>query len=168
MRIEPAHISQIRLGEDGSVYEISEDVGNVAADLRLIDAGLKVRFAVRGKCWIVFHEHHGDCPHNGTEGPGSTYLVTSVNAHQTRSGVWTGLDQRLVDRIREIQPGGRSGHDFAKALERSYNDRLERKRKERAELFGEMAEAGAHAIRKDLGERYKGRAFINHKPGLAA
>lgn len=161
MDIEPANINQVRLGEDGRVVEIDRDVGNVARDLRDLDPGLKVRFAERGKCWVVYHEHHPGCPHNGTQ---QQYLVKSIQAHQGRTGAWTGLDQRLVDRLREIRPGG--GYDYVQALERAAKTRAERQRKQRAELFGEMAEHGAHAIRKDLGARYQGRAFIPNKESV--
>ena len=159
MEIEPAHISQIRLGDDGTVYEYDADAGTVAADLQAIDKGLRVRWTERGHCWIIYHKHHPGCPHNGAGQEGSEYLVTSVQAYQGRTGIWTGLDQRVVDRIRFINPQA-GNYDYAKALEAHSKRREERQRKDRAEVFGEMAEVGAHAIRKDLGlGPYKGRVF---------
>ena len=158
MQVEPAHISQIRLGEDGRIYELSADACSVAADLQAIDKGLKVRFAERGKCFVIYHEAHPGCPHNA--GPeGHSYLVRSVQAYQNRLGTWEGLDSRIVERFREIDPkGGR--YDYAQALERAALERERKLKKEREEMFGEIAELGAHAIRKDLGlGPYKGRVF---------
>lgn len=159
MQVEPAHISQIRLGEDGRVYELSADACSVAADLQAIDSGLKVRFMERGKCWVIYHEAHPNCPHNA--GPeGHSYLVKSIQAHQGRTGVWLGLDQSVVDRFREIDPEGRGHYDYAQALEDAAKARERRLKKEREEMFAELAEFGAHAIRKDLGlGPYKGRVF---------
>ena len=159
MDVEPAHISQIQVGEDGKVYEIDADSSTVAADLQAIDKGLKVRFLPSGECFIVRHEHHPGCPHNGSGGPGSSYLVSTVQAYQGRTGVWTGLDQRLVDRIRYIDPHGRSGYDYARQLEQNRIRLEEERRKQREEQIGEMGEHMAHALRKDLGLRYRGRIF---------
>lgn len=163
MEIPPASVAQIQMAADGRVYEISAESSAVAADLEKIDAGLRVRFSESGKCYVVFHRHHPGCPHNGTGGPGSEYLVRSVQAQQGSTGVWTGLDQRLVDRIRFIHPHGRSGYDYAAELERSATDGIRQRKQQFAEKMGEAAEQIGHALRKDLGERYRGRAFITRK-----
>lgn len=159
MRIEPANVNQIQQAANGKFVEISADVGGVVDGLKRIDRGLGVRFAEFGNppYWHVYHEDHEGCPHNRT-GPGeTTYLVTSAKAHQNGLGVWEGLDQRLVDRIMKI---GHSSYDYAKELEQM--DREARKRKQDAakakvERVGEEA---AHALRKDLGVKYRGRAFV--------
>ena len=160
MDVEPAHISQIQVGEDGRVYEISADSSSVAADLQALDRGLKVRFSERGECFIVRHEHHDGCPHNGSVGPGGSYLVMTVKATQGRTGVWTGLDQRVVDRMRYIDPHGRSGYDYVRELELGRIRAEEERRKAFRERLGEFAELTAHTLRKDLGlGPYKGRIF---------
>lgn len=148
MEIEPADINQIRRARDGRMAEVDADAGNVARDLKAIDPTLKVRFAENGSppFWAVYHEQGRD-----------TYLVLTVRAHQTASGVWTGLDQRVVKRIMEI---GHSTYDYADELERANNRVRDANRAKFRETVGASAELAAHAIRKDLGKRYRGRAFI--------
>ena len=160
MEVQPASISQVQVGEDGRVYEISAESSTVVADLQAMDKGLKVRFSERGQCFIVRHEHHDGCPHNGTVGEGGSYLVSTVQAYQGRTGVWTGLDQRLVDRIRFIDPHGRSGYNYADELEKASRKAREDQRRQFTEKMGDIGERAAHALRKDLGQRYKGRAFV--------
>lgn len=147
MRIEPANVTQILRARDGRMVEIAQDAGNVASDLKQIDPHLKVRFAESGNppFWAVYHE---------TDDGRTTHLVLTVQAHQTASGVWAGLDQRVVKRVMEI---GHSSYDYGAEIERinrqAHDDKLERFR----ERVGEQAEQGVHALRKDLG--YKGRIF---------
>lgn len=148
MNVEPASFNQIRLGEDGRLIEVSADVGGVVEKLREIDKGLRVRFAERGHCWIVYHEWHEGCPrNNGNEG--STYLINTSNAYQGPTGAWLGLDDRIVDRMREI---GSETYDFAAKLEASRREREDKTLRAKSEKFGEIAEKGAHALRKDLGD----------------
>ena len=130
---------------------ISADAGGVAADLAAIDPGLKVRFGENGNppFWAVYHE---------SEDRRSTYLVLTVTAYQNQSGVWEGLDQRVVERVREIDSQGRGGYNYADELER-HNERVRRERRDRfREQIGEAAVELAHAARKDLG--VKNKAFI--------
>lgn len=167
MRIDPANIAQIRRAEDGSYIEVSADAGTVAGDIRRIDPGLRVRLKItdvpRGQeFWAVYHVNHPGCPHNhknadGRDSPdGSQYLVRSWKAYQNRSGTWEGLDQRAVDRIMQI---GHSTYNFAGELENRRKERENRERANRSEQFGQLAEKAAHAIRKDLGVKYRGRIF---------
>lgn len=156
MRVEPAHVDQIRRGMEGRMVLIDADVGGVAADLRALDPGLKVRFAERGECFVVFHDRHPGCPHNGVE---DSYLVTSVKAQRTASGTFTGLDQRVVDRLRALDPS-KGRYDFAADVERMNRDARDRERKARLESLDVLNERAAHAVRKDLGARYRGRAFV--------
>lgn len=154
MNIEPAHINQIRQAADGRMVEIDADASGVARDLKQIDPTLKVRFAENGSppFWAVYHE---------SEDGRTTYLVLTVKAHQTASGVWTGLDQRVVKRIMQI---GHSTYDYADEIERANAAVSAGNAARFREKVGETAELAAHAIRKDLGLRYKGRAFIATKP----
>lgn len=157
MNIEPAHIDQIRRARNGRMVLISADAGGVAEDLRRIDPGLKVRFAENGNppFWAVYWE---------SEDKRTTQLVLTVAAHQNSSGVWEGLDQRVVKRIQEIDPHGRSGYDYAKELERLARERERARVYDFEQKVGPLAEQAAAAVRKDLGSRYKGRAFITNKP----
>jgi len=149
MRVEPAHVSQILRARDGRMVEISEDAGGVAADLKRIDPHLRVRFAENGSppFWAVYHE---------SEDGRDTYLVLTVQAHQTRSGTWSGLDQRVVRKVMEV---GSSTYDYAAEVERKNAQAKASAREAFRERVGPIAEQAAHAIRKDLGVRYKGRAF---------
>lgn len=129
---------------------VDADVGGVAADLKRIDPGLKVRFAEAGNppFWAVYHE---------SEDGRRTELVFTVQAHETASGTWSGLDQRVVQRIMEI---GHSSYDYAAEVARM-NERAEKDRRTAfSERMGVIGEKAAHALRKDTGARYKGRAFV--------
>lgn len=153
MRIEPAHVDQLARARDGRMLLITADVGGVAEDLRQIDPGLKVRFAEAGNppFWAVYHE---------SEDGRTTHLVLTAEARQTVSGVWAGLDQRIVSRVRQIDSHGRGGYDYAAEVERQNREAPERRRQAFREKIAPTAELAAHAVRKDLGLRYKGRAFV--------
>ncbi len=150
MRIEPANVNQLRQGNDGRMVEISADAGGVADELKRIDPSLKVRFAETANppFWAVYHE---------SDDRRTTYLVLTAKAFQNRSGVWEGLDQRVVKRVMEI---GSSTYDYAREVE-AINLKAERAKREkvrkRVEDHGEEA---AHAVRKEMGWRYRGRAFV--------
>lgn len=161
MNIASASVDQVQQANDGRVVELDPQDSRVAADLEAIDRGLRVRFSQTAECWLIVHKHHPDCPHNGTGGPGSEYLVRSVEAYQGRTGVWSGLDDRIVERFRQIQPGGRAGYDYARELEDGYLARRERAHKDRQDQLGDVGERTAHAMRRDLGlGTYKGRIFL--------
>lgn len=153
MNVEPARVDQIRSASDGRMVLIDADAGGVAADLKAHDRYLKVRLAEAGDpCWIVFREI--PLP----DGDVRQELVLTAQAHMTGSGVWTGLDQRVVDRIKMIDAQSRSGYDFLAELDRQ-NAQAERdKIRSRHEKFGETHEQLAHALRKDLG--VKSRVFV--------
>ena len=159
MQVEPAHIDQLRETEDGDWVLISADAGGVAADLKRIDAGFRVRFSKRQGFWAIFHQHHDGCPHNGTGGPGSTYLVLTAKAYQTASGTWAGLDDRIVKEIERTNPQGRGGYNLVDDLDRRHREAEKRRDRRFHESVGEFGEIAAHALRKDLGARYKGRVF---------
>jgi hypothetical protein len=157
MRIEPATVEQIRQAGDGRFVLISADASSVAADLRRIDKGLKVRFAENGNppFWCVYHE---------SDDGRQTHLVLTVQAYQTASGTWAGLDQRVVKRIERIDPQGRGKYHYADELEKATLEAKKKSRERFHEQLGELGEHAAHALRKDLGERYKGRSFFPDKP----
>jgi hypothetical protein len=147
MQVRAAHFNQLLRARDGRLVEIAHDAGNVAADLQRIDPHLKVRFAEDGRppFWAVYHE---------SDDGRSTYLVLTTEAHQTKSGIWTGLDQRIVKRVMEIS---HSSYDYAADLERVNAQVKAAKRQRFREQVGAYAEQAAHALRKDLG--YKSRIF---------
>lgn len=146
MRIEPAHIDQIVRARSGRMIAISADVGGVVDDLKKIDPHLNVRFAESGNppFWAVYEE---------SDDGRTTHLVTTVQAVQTRSGIWSGLDQRVVDRIRQIDK--HRGYDYGAELEKANRDRDAQLKQEFREQIGGTAEEAAFAIRKDLGSKNK-------------
>jgi hypothetical protein len=154
MKIEAAHIDQLARARNGRMILISHDVGGVAAQLREIDPGLRVRFAEAGDppYWVVYHEQEN------ADGSITHTLVLTAQAHQTNTGVWTGLDQRVVDRVREIDAHGRSGYDFAAEVEKQNRQAHENRRAEFRRKVEPITEQAAHAVRKDLGSTAK--AFI--------
>jgi hypothetical protein len=153
MDIQPAHVDQVRRASDGRFVEIHADAGNVVDDLKRIDAGFGVRFAENGDppYWHVYHRT------DDGDGRRTDRLVLSVKAYRTGSGVWAGLDQRVVRRVELI---GHESYDFAGEVARQ-NAQADRDRdRVFAERIGAHAEQAAAAARKDLGLRYQGRAFI--------
>jgi hypothetical protein len=156
MQVEPAHVDQLRAAKHGGMVLIDADAGGVAADLKAIDPGLKVRFAetATNPFFAVYWE---------SEDRRETQLILTVQAHKTVSGTWGGLDQRVVDRIREIDSQGRSGYNFADEVEKQTRRAHDEHRQRFRERAGEIGEQAAHAVRKDLGS--KKRAFIDRKPG---
>ena len=155
MDVRPARIEQVRETDDGDYVIISADASSAVADLQALDKDLHVRFSNQTKdpYFAVYKE---------TVTPeGVTHeLVTTVQAYQNSFGVWEGLDQRLVAKMRWMDGQGTSGYNFADELEKS---RKRREREQQAafeERVGEVAEKAAHALRKDLGlGSYKGQIF---------
>ena len=162
MLVEPAHIDQIKLARTGRMVAISSDVGGVAADLARIDPGLCVRFAEASSAWIVFYKccpahkkHQTDC--QSCRDGQTTQLVSTAKAYQTASGIWTGLDARLVEHMHRIDP--EKGYDYAAEVDKQNVKACEDRRHAFREKIGGTAEQAAHALRKDLG--VKTRAFFH-------
>jgi hypothetical protein len=103
----------------------------------------------------VYHETRD------ADGRTSQYLVLTQQAHLTASGTWSGLDERIVRRVREIDGHGTSGYDYVKELEQGRRDREQREREEFARRTEDGAERMAFDIRKELGlGSLKGGIFI--------
>lgn len=152
MNVEPARVDQIRSLNDGRVVLIDAGAGGVAADLKAHDPQLRVKLAGVPPCWVVFREVPNP------NGPPNEELVLTAQAELTRTGVLTGLDQRVVDRVKEIDSQSRSGYDFIAELDRMNAKAEKDKIQARHEKFGGKHEELAHALRKDFG--VKNRAFI--------
>lgn len=164
MKIEPAHIDQIKAGRDGRMIMIDRDAGGVVEELKRIDPGFNVRFSEKGHYWVIYYAHCAphmihdtsceDCRMAAELEAGD--LVSTIDAYQNSFGIWEGLDHRIVEHIRKI---GHSSYDFAKELEK-HNAEVDKRRSEEFRRKVEpLAEEGAAALRKDLGTRYKGRIF---------
>lgn len=149
MNVEPAHIDQIRRAKNGRYIEIDKDVGGVVEDLRRIDPHLRVRFAEDGNPPFFAVRYESDDKRD-------TYLVLTVQAFRTASGTWSGLDQRVVKRIEQI---GHDSYDYPAEVERQTVTARATNRARVLDKLGVNAEEAAHALRKDLGQKYKGRIF---------
>jgi hypothetical protein len=148
MNVEPASIEQIRQAADGRVVLISAEESTIAADLQRIDKRLRLSRNDKGGFWTVYEMPEGGCPCPKPDCEHGHLVLTA-----------TSLDDRIVKRVEFIDPQGRGGYSFADALEQNRNARLRAERNEREEFYGDLGEKVAHALRKDLGEKYKGRVF---------
>jgi len=153
MELQPARIEQVRQTEDGDFIIIGADANSAVADLQAIDKNLQVRLAglkTSRPHFVVYHVHQ--------ENDVTTHsLVTTAQAYQNRLGVWEGLDQRVVERIRKINP--ENGYDYVAELEKREAQRQKDKKRRDEEVFGPIGEKAAWALRKDL-NRQNRRAFI--------
>ena len=150
MRVQPASIDQVQRAADGRLVTITADAGGVAENLRRLDPCLRLRYSEAGDCWIVYRVHRNGEACRDDDPDRTEELVLTAQE----------CDQRIISRLEFIDPQGRGGYDYADALEQA---RLDRERNERLsfrERMGETAEQAAHALRKDMGERYRGRTFV--------
>ena len=147
--LSPARLDQILETRNRHVV-VDADTCSVVDDLRRIDKTLGVRFVDGPQPFFAVYQEieHPD-------GKIEQHLVTTVQAHLNSFGTYSGLDNRIVERVRKIT---HESYDFmAKADEKKRKFEADQKN-EREQLYGEYGEQAAHAIRKDLG--VKTRAFI--------
>lgn len=130
MELEAASLSQIRMGKNGRVVEIDNDVLGIAKQLLEIHPSLRLRYSEAGEYFVVYQILEG----------GKQHMVTTALE----------LDGRLLDRVREVAS---EGYDFLSEIERreakvqaDHDHRIR-------EQIGEGGERLAHAIRADMGER---------------
>lgn len=152
MDVQPATIEQVRIAEDGEMVVISADSSSTVREIQRIDPKLRVRLSTRGRCYIVYYREIHPWGYQDQ-------LVMTCQAYQNNLGTWEGLDNRVVRRLERIDREGRGHYDYAKELEQGRRDREKERKRQADETNGEIAERIAHQLRKDLGERYKGRAF---------
>lgn len=150
MRIQPASIDQVRVASDGRLVTITADAGGVAENLRRLDPCLRLRYSEAADCWIVYRVHRAGEACRDDDPDRTEELVLTAQE----------CDHRIIDRLEYIDPQGRGGYDYAKALEEGRRDRERQERAAFHERIGETAEQAAHALRRDLGERYRGRTFV--------
>jgi hypothetical protein len=146
VEIQPAGVAQVhRALRTGRRVLITEDVQDIASDLKEIRATLKLEFDPDSDLFVVM-----DVVTN-PDGSIEDKLVTVWDVE--RNGQ---LDRRLVERIREIAA---PGYDLVAELEkRERQDERDRSSRFR-EQVGPAAEKLKWALRKDLGAD-KNRAFI--------
>ena len=154
---------QVQEAWDHGYDMIEPDVGGVVEELKRLDPSLGVRLGTRHheRAWVIFRKHCAVHPDFQTEcwdcqqGLERTF-VTSRKAVQNSFGTWEGLTHEIVDRLRLVSS---EGYNFAEEVERQNRQAEQAAEKNRIEKLSEHGEELAHAIRKDLGVRYKGRAF---------
>lgn len=134
MKIEPASLSQVRIGKDGRKILIEEDVLNIAKELKTIDDSLCLRWNERGEYYVVY-QLVGD----------TEKLVLTAQE----------LDERILTRVRKI---AHPSYNFVAELEHK-DDRAQMEKDHRfREQTGEVGERLAYTLRKDL--QHTGKAFI--------
>jgi Zn-finger domain-containing protein len=126
MDIEPISVDQLVRDSRGRMTLVEADVGNVVADIQRINPEFRVRVSEHGN-FIVYQ----------VRGHKENLVLTSAT-----------LDQRIVQRIREIT---HPSYDLVADLE--VRERAADKKQEEMldEQIGIHGERIAHALRKDLG-----------------
>jgi hypothetical protein len=150
MQINPASFDQIRMAWDGNVVTIPAEYGGVAADIARLDPCLKLRYSKSSECFIVFRVHrHGEVCREDDPERTEELVLSAVEC-----------DDRIVKRLEYIDPQGRGGYDYVAEIEKATLEAHKQRRAGFAEQVGETAEQVAHALRKDLGERYRGGIVV--------
>lgn len=135
MEIQPASLDQVMLASNGKRINITSDVGDVVKDLKAIDSNYEVHaveYFDNGQLSAYFEIRCFNPTH------GKSYLVTTA----------TELDQRIVNRIKEIRD---PSYNYADELEKAEQENKDKLEVERKEQIGDIGERLAHAMRKDKG-----------------
>lgn len=142
--LSPARLDQFVETRNRQVI-VDADSCAVVKDLQEIDKSLGVRFVDGPEPYFAVIQtiEHGD-------GRVDQQLVTTAQAYPTAFGTYTGLDERIVERVRKVS---HESYDFMAEAEKNKKDWDESMRKAREEKLGEMGEMAAHAVRKDLGSQ---------------
>ena len=169
-QIRPARMLQVQEAWDHGFDVLEPDVGGVVEALQRLNPMFGVRLGTRHheRAWVIFRKHchahpdyETDCP-DCKMGQQRTF-VTSRQAFQNGSGTWEGLTHEVV---RHLERVGSESYNFAKEVERQNTRAVLLADQLREGAFAEHGEELAHAIRRDLGTRYRGRAFIHNKPDM--
>lgn len=147
--LSPARLDQFVETRNRQVI-VDADSCAVVKDLQEIDKTLGVRFVDGPEPYFAVTQtiEHGD-------GRVEQHLVTTTQAYPTQFGTYTGLDNRVVERVREIT---HSSYDFMAEAEKNKKEWEDTMRRKREDVLGEMGEQAAYAVRKDMGSTSK--AFI--------
>lgn len=129
MQIKPATLDQIVKGRDGKRHVITNDVGDIAKQLKDIDPTFELHFNEKTEYFVVLQKI-GDKEH----------MVTTAQE----------LDARILDRIREIINPNYNYEQESIKVQKESEKEAEHKRKEQV---GEIGERLAHAMRTDLNEK---------------
>lgn len=147
--LHPAKLDQILETRNRQVV-VDADSCTVVGELRAIDPSLGVRFVDGPEPFFAVYQ---DIKH--PDGSTEQHLVTTAQAYPTAFGTFTGLDGRVVERVRKITS---PGYDFMAEAAKMKAEHDSKETQARRDLLGEMGEQAAWALRKDLGVKTK--AFI--------
>jgi len=147
--LHPAKLDQILETRNRQVV-VDADSCTVVGELRAIDSTLCVRFVDGPEPFFAVYQ---DIKHQ--DGSSEQHLVTTAQAYPTSFGTFTGLDNRVVERVREITS---PGYDFMAEAAKMKAEHDSKETQARRDLLGEMGEQAAWALRKDIGVKTK--AFI--------
>lgn len=126
MEIRPATLDQIIKGRDGKRVVITNDVGDIARQIKEISPDLELHYNEVAEYFVVIQKHET-----------GEHLVTTAQD----------LDARIVERVKQITSPGYNFEEEALAVEKAQKDKSEHERKEH---IGEVGEKLAHGFRKDL------------------
>jgi gas vesicle protein len=126
MEIKPATIDQIIKGRNGKRVVITNDVGDVARQIKEISSDLELHYNETADYFVVIQKHE-----NGE------HLVTTAQD----------LDGRIVERVKQITNPQYNFDIEAAKVEKEAKENMEKQRKEH---IGEIGERLAHGFRKDL------------------
>lgn len=147
--LQAAKLDQILQTKNRQVI-IDADSCALISDLKRIDKTLEVRFVDGDEPFFCIYQNidHED-------GRNEQHLVTTAQAYPTSFGTFTGLDQRLVDRVMQIT---HPSYDFGAEASQHKTEHDAKLKRDREDILGEIGEQAAHAMRKDMGVKTK--AFI--------
>lgn len=134
IEIEPATLGQVKRSSRGQLVEITQDVTNVAQQLRDIDPDLKLLFDEVQHFYIVRHDVARP---DGSVDENLVLTSKQLGAH-------------IVERVRQIAS---AGYDYVRELERMEDQARRNREHAERERRGPILEELAHALRKDLGLR---------------
>lgn len=135
IEIDPVAADQVvRAGEHW--IRITDDVTGVAKELYEIDPRIHLRYNGMQKFYAVYYEDE--------------------NGDQTLISTWKECDKRIVRRVEQIY---HESYDLVADMEKFDKEADAEQARREDEVFGDLGEKLAHAIRKDL-ELDKNRIFV--------
>jgi hypothetical protein len=132
IEIQPATLGQVVRSSRGNLVEVTQDVTNVAQQLKAIDENLVLLFDEEQLFYIV--QVHVPQPDGSVK---EDLVLTSQQ-----------LGSHIVQRVEQISS---QGYDYVRELEQMEDAARKRRDHEVSERQGPILEKLAHALRKDLG-----------------
>lgn len=132
IEIQPATLGQVVRSSKGNLVEVTQDVTNVAQQLKAIDENLVLLFDEEQLFYLVRHD---------VAQPDGSVEENLVLTSQQLGG-------HIVQRVQQIAS---QGYDYVRELEQMENEARARREHEISERQGPLLEQLAFALRKDLG-----------------